>query len=86
MKYSSILIIVFGMLCGCVRQKKADSSGTESIETPQSKTDTSVGVITDSDSLQGAKNAIYYWKTVFGLTGNFYKSTTSGKSICGCLM
>lgn len=35
--------------------KKADSSGTESIETPQSKTDTSVGVITDSDSLQGAK-------------------------------
>ena len=68
MKYSSILIIVFGMLCGCVRQKKADSSGTESIETPQSKTDTSVGVITDSDSLQGAKNAIYYWKTVFRLT------------------
>ncbi len=68
MKYSFILIIVFGMLYGCVRQKKADSSGAESIETPQSKTDTSVGVEAVSDSLQGAKNAIYYWKTVFRLT------------------
>ena len=68
MKYSSILIIVFGMLCGCVRHKKADSSGTESIEAPQSKTDTSVGVEAVEDSLLGAKNAIYYWKTVFRLT------------------
>ncbi len=68
MKYSLILIIVLGMLCGCVRQKNADSSGTESIEAPRSKTDTSVGVEAVSDSLQGAKNAIYYWKTVFRLT------------------
>ena len=40
----------------------------ESIETTQSKIDTLEVVETESDSLQKAKNAIYYWKTVFRLT------------------
>lgn len=65
MKHSLVFIIALGLLCGCVRQKKADVSGTESIETRRSKTDT---LEAGADSLPGAKNAIYYWKTVFRLT------------------
>ena len=68
MKCSFVLIIVLGVLCGCVRPKKADSSGAESIDMPESKIDTLVSVEAASDSLQVAKNAIYYWKTVFRLT------------------
>ena len=37
MKCSFVLIIVLGVLCGCVRPKKADSSGAESIDMPESK-------------------------------------------------
>ena len=42
MKCSFVLIIVLGVLCGCVRPKKADSSGAESIDMPESKIDTLV--------------------------------------------
>ena len=39
MKYSLVFIIVLGLLCGCVRQRKADASDTGSIEMTQSETD-----------------------------------------------
>ena len=38
MKYSLVFIIVLGLLCGCVRQRKADASDTGSIEMTQSET------------------------------------------------
>ena len=75
MKYSLVFIIVLGLLCGCVRQRKADASDTGSIEMTQSETDALTadsvplqGAEGTSDSLQGPGNAIYYWKTVFRLT------------------
>ena len=75
MKYSLVFIIVLGLLCGCVRQRKADASDTGSIEMTQSETDALTadsvplqGAEGTSDSLQGQGNAIYYWKTVFRLT------------------
>ena len=37
MKCSFVLIIVLGVLCGCVRPKKADSSGAESIDMPENR-------------------------------------------------
>lgn len=95
MKYSLVFIIVLGLLCGCVRQRKADASDTGSIEMTQSETDALTadsvplqGAEGTSDSLQGPGNAIYYWKTVFRLTEydrQFLKKHHIGKSICGCL-
>lgn len=75
-KYSFICFLVIGMLLGCTARKKTDSSGTERIATTKRETDTLAIMktavdsleVAETDSAQGTRNAIYYWKTVFRLT------------------